>query len=78
MLEQIILASKSKVRKKILDENYISCIVEPSNIDEDSVKESLLKENAKVIGFPIHEYWIDVGQKNDLQKADKDFEENFF
>jgi septum formation protein len=46
MLKQIILASKSKVRKKILDENQISCIVEPSNVDEDSVKESLLREKA--------------------------------
>ena len=42
----IILASKSKVRKKILDENNIKNQVEPSNVDEDSVKESLLKENA--------------------------------
>ena len=42
------------------------------------VIEVLLEENAKVIGFPIHEYWIDVGQKNDLQKADADFEENFY
>ena len=46
MLKQIILASKSKVRKKILDENQISCIVEPSNVDEDSIKESLLREKA--------------------------------
>ena len=46
MLNEIILASKSKVRKKILEENKIKCIVEPSNIDEDSVKESLLKEKA--------------------------------
>ena len=46
MLNQIILASKSGVRKKILEENKISCVVEPSNIDEDSVKESLLKEKA--------------------------------
>ena len=46
MLEEIILASKSLVRKKILEENGIKCIVEPSNIDEDLVKESLLKENA--------------------------------
>ena len=46
MLDLIILASKSKVRKKILDENKINCSVEPSNIDEDSVKESLLKEKA--------------------------------
>ena len=46
MLKEIILASKSLVRKKILEENGIKCIVEPSNIDEDLVKESLLKENA--------------------------------
>ena len=46
MLNKIILASKSGVRKKILEENQIKCIVEPSNIDEDSVKDSLLKENA--------------------------------
>ena len=46
MIDKIILASKSGVRKKILEENQIECIVEPSNIDEDSVKSSLLKENA--------------------------------
>ena len=43
----IILASNSKVRKKILDENKIECKVFPSNIDEESVKKSLLKENAE-------------------------------
>ncbi len=46
MLNKIILASKSKVRKDILDKNNIECIVEPSNVDEDIVKLSLLKENA--------------------------------
>ena len=46
MIDKIILASKSGVRKKILDENQIKCIVEPSNVDEDSIKDSLLKENA--------------------------------
>ena len=46
MVNEIILASKSNVRKKILEENKITCIVEPSNVDEDSVKESLLKEKA--------------------------------
>ncbi len=46
MISQIVLASKSKVRKKILEDNQISCIVKHSNIDEDSVKESLLKERA--------------------------------
>ena len=45
MINKIILASKSGVRKKILENNQIKCIVEPSNVDEDSVKESLLKEN---------------------------------
>jgi septum formation protein len=46
MVDQIILASKSDIRKKILEKYKINCIVEPSNIDEDSVKESLLKEKA--------------------------------
>ena len=46
MFDKIILASKSQVRKKILEENGINCIVEPSNVDEDLIKESLLKENA--------------------------------
>ena len=46
MLNKIILASKSKVRKDILDKNDIKCVVEPSNVDEDPVKESLLKEQA--------------------------------
>jgi len=46
MVKEIILASKSGVRKKILEKNNIICKVEPSNVDEDSVKESLLKERA--------------------------------
>ena len=45
-MDKIILASKSKVRKEILDKNNIKCIVEPSNVDEDIVKDSLLKEKA--------------------------------
>ena len=46
MPSKIILASKSKIRKKILDKNNIESIVEPSNVDEDIVKESLKKEKA--------------------------------
>ena len=46
MVKEIILASKSGVRKKILELNNIQCKIEPSNVDEDSVKESLLKEKA--------------------------------
>ena len=45
-MTKLILASKSKVRKKILDNNDIISSVEPSNLDEDIVKESLLKEKA--------------------------------
>ncbi len=44
MLNRIILASKSKVRKEILDKNNIKSFVVPSNVDEDIVKISLLKE----------------------------------
>ena len=43
MLNEIVLASKSKVRKEILDKNNIPNRVEPSNVDEDSVKKSLIK-----------------------------------
>ena len=46
MFNRIILASKSEVRKKILEQNKIDCIVKPSNVDEESVKESLLREKA--------------------------------
>jgi septum formation protein len=46
MINQIILASKSKVRKKILNQNGINCEIVPANVDEDQIKESLLKEKA--------------------------------
>ena len=46
MCKKIILASKSKVRKEILEKNNITCDVHPSNIDEDVVKASLEKQNA--------------------------------
>jgi len=45
-MNNLILASKSKVRKEILNKNNINCSVEPSNVDEDLVKESLLNEGA--------------------------------
>ena len=46
MLNKIILASKSKVRKEILDKNNILAQVQPSSVDEDPIKQSLLNENA--------------------------------
>ena len=57
MLSKIILASKSKIRKEILDRNNIKSIVEPSNVDEDIVKLSLLKEktNPEIISKNLAE-----------------------
>ena len=46
MINKIILASKSGVRKKILNENGIKCEILPANIDEDQIKQSLIKEKA--------------------------------
>ena len=44
MINFIVLASKSLIRKKILEQNGISCVMEPANIDENLIKKSLLKE----------------------------------
>ena len=46
MLNKIILASKSKVRKEILDKHKILCEVKPSNVDEDVVKQTFISESA--------------------------------
>ena len=46
MLNKIILASQSKVRKEILDKHNIFCEVKPSYVDEDVIKESLISESA--------------------------------
>ena len=46
MINKIILASKSIVRKKILEKNGISCEVKPANVDEELVKKSLINEGA--------------------------------
>ena len=66
---KIILASKSKVRKKILDENKIFSEVKPSYIDEDTIKISLLKEKAspEIISKNLAEL-----KANKVSNADKD------
>ena len=66
-MSNLILASKSRVRKEILNKNNISIKVEPSNLDEDSVKESLLKEKAspEIISKNLAELKANkVSQKN--------------
>ena len=57
MINNIILASKSGVRKKILNENGINCEIVPANVDEESIKESLLKtkETPKTISKNLAE-----------------------
>ncbi len=64
---KIILASRSKVREEILKKNGIQCLVSPSNIDEDPVKESLLNEGAssEIISKNLAELKANkVSQKN--------------
>ena len=64
---EIILASKSKVRKKILDQNNILCRAEPSQVDEDEVKISLVKDKAspEIISKNLAELKANkVSQKN--------------
>ena len=66
-MNSIILASKSEVRKKILEVNNIKCTVEPSNLDEDEVKKSLIKQGAtpEIISKNLAELKANkVSQKN--------------
>ena len=46
MINKIILASRSEVRKKILHKNNINCEMVPANVQEDQVKEFLIKKKA--------------------------------
>ena len=55
MLNKIILASKSKVRKEILDKNKIPNEVKPSNVDEEPVKKSLIKVTPDIISKNLAE-----------------------
>ena len=67
MLNKIVLASKSKIRKKILDKNNIQSVVEPSNVDEDIIKLSLINEQAspEVISKNLAELKANkISQKN--------------
>ena len=70
MNNKIVLASKSGVRKEILDKNGINCEVIPANIDEESIKESLLKEKAtpKIISKNLAEL---KANKISTKKPDK-------
>src|SRR5210317_1575618 len=71
MLSKIILASKSKVRKEILDKHNIFCEVKPSNVDEDVVKETLIRASAspEIISKNLAELKankVSLGQRDSL------------
>jgi septum formation protein len=71
MSDKIILASKSKIRKEILDRHNIPCEVKPSNVDEDVVKESLINESVspEIISKNLAELKankISLGQRNSM------------
>ena len=70
MKDKIILASKSNIRKKILNKNGINCEVIPANIDEDQVKNSLIKEKAspKIISKNLAEL-----KANKISKKKNDY-----
>jgi len=70
MINNIILASKSEVRKKILNKNGISCQVIPANVDEDQIKKSLLQEKAspKIISKNLAEL-----KANKISKKKNDY-----
>ena len=66
----LILASKSKVRKQILEKNGINCDVIPSNVDEDLIKKALIKEKAtpKIISKNLAEVKANKVSQNNLDK----------
>ena len=71
MINKIILASQSEVRKKILNSNKIQCEVIPANIDEEQIKEAMIKEKAspKIISKNLAELKankISLKNKNNL------------
>ena len=70
MNNKIVLASKSGVRKEILDKNGINCEVIPANIDEESIKESLLKEKAtpKIISKNLAELKANIVSEKKIDK----------
>ena len=65
-MKSIILASKSEVRKKILDENQIECTVEPSNLDEEEIDKQI--EYLELNGYIEVDYNSKFIRMTDLPK----------
>ena len=87
MQNKIILASKSKVRKEILDKHNIECDVEPSNVDEEAVKIAMIKDKAtpEIISknfeeeFPyVFEHLIKLYQRQEFKEVMQDYLDKAF
>ena len=74
---KIILASKSKVRKEILNKNNIKCLVEPANVDEHSIKDSLIKKGAspEIISKNLAELKA-MAEKEGIEWNESDFKKS--
>jgi NDP-sugar pyrophosphorylase family protein len=57
----------------LLEPSVYKCIPEQEHFNMTDVVERLLQANRTVVSFPIREYWMDIGQHNDYEQAQKDF-----
>ncbi len=60
-----------------MDPSILEYIPQGQFYDMNQLIEGILKDNCSIASFPIHEYWMDIGQMVDYEKANKDFQENF-
>ncbi len=56
----------------VLNPEMIKKIKNNENIDMPSVLERFIEDNNDVLVYPIYDYWLDVGQRNDFEKAQRD------
>ena len=61
----------------VVNKNVISLIPHNQFFNMTSLFEKLIKNQKKTVAFPLHEYWIDVGQPSEFEKADKDYKKFF-
>jgi len=61
----------------VLEPEVLSFVPENRYFDMPNLFERLIQENLETVAFPIHEYWLDIGQKEDLEKANGEFREVF-
>ena len=84
MQKQLILLNKQERNKffvnagiYLLSPKVLEYIPNDEFYDMPTLFEKLIKEQKNVLSFPIHEYWLDIGQHNDFIQANNEYEENF-